>query len=1081
MRVTHQKSPAPRSSRRNEAQTPAPVEKHNSHLEVCFTHGARLPILCFTLSLIFAPCARTSHAAEPTNETHWSLQPVKRPTLPAAPKQWKPRNPIDHFIFARLAGTRLAPSPEATRRVLLRRLYFDLLGLPPTPEAARAFETDKRPDAYERVVEQLLASPHYGERWAQHWLDVVRFAETHGFEMNQPRPNAWRYRDYVIASFNDDKPYDRFVAEQLAGDVLGEDAATGFLVAGSWDQVKSVDPVLTAAQRADELHDMVGTTGTAFLGMTVGCARCHNHKFDPIPQVDYYAMKACLAGVQHGERKLRTPELSAQEKEAAQSKTELEEIEKELTRFEPLVRTGRLLMLEPEPAFGSKTIHQYKPARRMGYSVGSAPGEKSDPGGPNRLPNLSRGFLTWSNCAGCDVFAFQPGVEGRFRIELSWGAGPAQATDAAFYLDKDGDLRTTDDQVKLATVNQRLFATQQGEAVTNKLWSGFYDAGVFELTSSNLIVLRGGTTPGTLSVGTLGLVEEESFAASQHALWRAPVNPRRNVERFVPTAAKRLRFTIERTTDAEPCIDELEVYTAGTDSTNVAAASFGTKPKASSVFPNSDLHTLAHLNDGAVGNSHSWISNERGKGWVELEFPQMVTIDRVVWGRDREQQYADRLALEYRIEVAAGSNDWRQVASSQDRIPYNSGRTSVLEVTSSGLTPEEAARAKDLGRQKTRLENRLKELSAFPMVYAGVFTNNPDPTHRLQRGDAMQKREIIEAGALSAIPVSFHAPTGSTDSPDARRTKDSGGDAATPELPAMSTTEDQKRRLGLAQWISDSRNPLPARVIVNRLWQHHFGEGLVSTPSDFGKKGSPPSHPELLDWLASELVKPATRGTPSELSPKSWSLKHIHRLIVTSTTYRQASATRPEAARIDTGSRLLWRYPPQRLEAEPLRDTILFVSGKLNEAAGGPGFSAFEANDNYVRVYNPRKEFGPPEWRRMIYMTKVRMQQDSTFGAFDCPDGGQVAPKRMHSTTPLQALNLLNSSFMLQQSDFFAERLRREAGNDVAAQVRRAFELAYNRPPDADELKAARAFIGQQTLSLFCRTLFNSNEFLAVD
>jgi hypothetical protein len=293
-------------------------------------------------------------------------------------------------------------------------------------------------------------------------------------------------------------------------------------------------------------------------------------------------------------------------------------------------------------------------------------------------------------------------------------------------------------------------------------------------------------------------------------------------------------------------------------------------------------------------------------------------------------------------------------------------------------------------------------------------------------------------------------------------------------------TPDQSRRLTLATWIANPANPLPARVMVNRLWQHHFGEGIVSTPSDFGKNGARPTHPALLEWLAAELMVPEIR-TGDKSTVKPWSLKHIQRLIVTSATYRQSSAARSDGIATDAASRLLWRFPPQRLEAEPLRDTILTISGKLDPTPGGPGFSAFEPNDNYVRVYNPKKEFGPAEWRRMVYMTKVRMQQDSTFGAFDCPDGGQIAPKRMRSITPLQALNLLNSEFMLQQSELFAERLKREAGKKMKAQVRLAFQLAFNREPDADEIKGAQNLIAQEGLTLFCRALFNTNEFVFVE
>src|SRR5262249_27570479 len=272
---------------------------------------------------------------------HWSFKPVQRPPVPTLVLPASElKNPIDAFVGSKLAQNKLTLCPEAERRILLRRLYFDLIGLIPTPEEVRAFEQDTTPTAYEKIVDQLLASPRYGERWARHWLDVVRFAETTGFEVNTPRPNAWPYRDYVIRAFNENKPYDRFILEQIAGDIFGEEAATGFLVAGPDDKVKSPDPVLTANQRADELHDMVSTTGSAFLGLTVGCARCHNHKFDPIPQTDYYAIRAVFEGVQHGDRPLKTSEAAAKEKELRQRQKRLETIDAKLAAFAPLAQVG---------------------------------------------------------------------------------------------------------------------------------------------------------------------------------------------------------------------------------------------------------------------------------------------------------------------------------------------------------------------------------------------------------------------------------------------------------------------------------------------------------------------------------------------------------------------------------------------------------------------------------------------------------------------------------------------------------------------------------------------------------------------
>ena len=831
--------------------------------------------------------------SQKAKEIHWSFKPVARPSVPVfKDRASRFANPIDAFVLAKLAESKLTLSRPADRRTLIRRLSFDLVGLPPTPEEVRAFEQDKSPDAYEKLVENLLASPHYGERWARHWLDVVRFAETTGFEVNTPRPNAWPYRDYIIRAFNEDKPYDRFIIEQIAGDVLGEDAATGFLVAGPEDLVKSPDPVLTSNQRADELHDMVSTTSSAFLGLTVGCARCHNHKFDPIPQTDYYAIKAIFEGVRHGERTLATGDAAVKETELAERRQRLAEIDAKLAECEPLAQV---------------------------------------------------------------------------------------------------------ENVK-----------------TNEL--------------------------------------------------RAPVNPRKNVERFATTTARKVRFTVNQTSGAEPCIDELEVYTAGDKPRNVALASAGTQARASSVYPNSEIHRLEHLNDGRHGNSRSWISDERGKGWVELEFPEAVAIHRIIWGRDREQKFADRLATDYRIEVAMGSNDWRVVASSADRQPYQPGGKEKPVVSFAGMKPEQAAEAKKMVAERAEQEARIAELSKSAMIYGGTFTGTPGPTYRLNRGDPMQTREVIQPGALGLIPVKFDF---------ASKTND-----ATAKAKGGSLSENQQRRVALAKWMADPANPLTARVLVNRLWQYHFGEGLVSTPSDFGANGARPTNPELLDWLAAEFLNPSVTLPVSRCPP--WSLKHIHRLIVTSATYRQASDVRRECLAVDAGSRLLWRFPPRRLEAEPIRDQILAVSGKLDSKMGGPGFSFFEANDNYVRVYAPKKEFGPDTFRRMVYGTVVRQRPDGVFGVFDCPDGGQIAPKRTRSTTPLQALNLLNSGFMMQQAGFLAERLEKEAGQDVNAQVRRAFALAFQREADRREVEAAAKLIREAGLPVFCRALLNANEFVYV-
>jgi hypothetical protein len=344
------------------------------------------------------------------------------------------------------------------------------------------------------------------------------------------------------------------------------------------------------------------------------------------------------------------------------------------------------------------------------------------------------------------------------------------------------------------------------------------------------------------------------------------------------------------------------------------------------------------------------------------------------------------------------------------------------------------ARLQALLSERQRHEDELKVLTTFPMIYAGNFTE-PQQTHRLHRGDPMLKKEEVSPGALTR--VGFQPPS------------------------SFSATKEQERRLQLARWITDEANPLTARVMVNRVWHYHFGQGIVNTPSDFGLKGGRPTHPELLDWLATEFIA------------LGWRPKAIHRLILLSHTYCQASTPREDAMATDANNALLWRFAPRRLEAEAIRDSILAVSGALDLRMGGPGYHVFEPNNNYVRVYNPKQQFGPLEWRRMIYQYKPRMQQDATFGAFDCPDGGQIAPARSRSITALQALNLMNSPFLLQQAELFAERLSKEA-----SPVQRAFELAFGRKPTSEEAEAAQKLVCDHGLVAFCRALFNANEFL---
>ena len=816
-------------------------------------------------------------AARPTPETaHWSLQPVKAPPVPSSRFDHLATNPVDRFLFAKLQEKGLSPSPRTDKRTLLRRVTFDLTGLPPTPEELDAFERDSSPSAYEKLVDRLLASPAYGERWARHWLDVVRFGESDGYEPNYLRPGAWPYRDYVIRAFQQDLPYPRFIAEQLAGDQLAPDdphvnAATGFLVAGVHDVVVNQTREGTLVQRSADLDDITGTTGAAFLGLTVACARCHDHKFDPIPQEDYYRLTAVFAGVRHAERPLQARKLTPAQRQAAEN-----------------------------------------------------------------------------------------------------AALQAQQV--------TGFLRDLDQEAR-----RRVLHRETGKVL------------------------------------------------------RPAVDSRRTVERFPPVTARFVRFTVLRTNDgAEPCLDELELYGPGRE-TNLALAQQGTKATASSEYPGSTIHRIPHLNDGRHGNDRSWISQERGGGWAQLELLRPELLDRVVWSRDATEppRFRDRLATAYRVEVSLDGRHWQTVATQEGRAAAPEAiPTEKLVAT---LTADEKQQRQRWLKERTRLRQVAEQLRPV-QAYLGQFTP-PEAIHLLKRGDVLSPGPVIPPGALTGIP------------------------GYSGDLSLTRPEQEGQRRLALARWLGDARNPLTARVLVNRLWQQHFGQGIVATPSDFGAAGAKPTHPELLDWLAADFMA------------HGWRSKRLHKLLVMSHTYCQTHATTPEAQAKDAGNELLGRMRLRRLDAEMVRDAILTVSGKLDPRMYGPGYALFRYRTMNVAIYEPLEEQGPETWRRSIYQTMPRAYRDDLLAKFDCPENSQRTPRRDLTTTPLQALTLLHSSFVLQQAGFLADRLRQHSP-DPARQIDLAFRLTFGRAPTPTEQAAALKLVHHHGLPALGRALFNANEFL---
>jgi hypothetical protein len=881
------------------------------HLTCKTSAGATLLLaaLIFTLPSLARPeDGAARQAVRPAMAPLWSFKPVRLPEIPHSPFDGLSSNPVDRFVFARLAQRGLKPSSLADRRTLLRRVTVDLTGLPPTPEETDAFLQDRRPDAYERVVDRLLASSAYGERWGRDWLDVVRYGESNGYEQNHVRADAWPYRDYVIGAFNADIPYPQFISEQLAGDALAREnptaqAATGFLVAGTHDTVGIQTDEGTRQQRSNDLDDIVSTTGAAFLGLTVGCAKCHDHKFDPIPQRDFYRLAACFAGVRHGERPLRS-RTEAEKQEEAQASARVAETQNAI----------------------------------------------------NDLDNLARAVA----------------------------------------------LRSRGEPVAL----------------------------------------------------------------------RPAVNARRNEDAFTPVNARFIRFTILGTNDgAEPCLDELQVF--GSDAPgNLALATAGAKASASSLLPGFAIHQVPHLNDGQFGNEHSWISSARGAGWAQIELPKEHSIYRVVWSRDGAEipRFDDRLPVRYRIELSRDGQMWSIVSTESGRA----GTRDYIHPDEllKAMTPEQRTLRHSLQERLAADNQSLARLRGAGSAYIGQFSA-PDPIYVLRRGDVMQRGEVVQPGALSQVSL------------------------LNSDLLTSSPASEPERRLALARWIGDPRNPLTARVFVNRVWQYHFGRGIVGTPSDFGRNGENPTHPELLDWLASTFMRDAgggethLAGRQEQRKPgdeKSfasspgrgfgWHLKPLHRLLVTSYTYRQVSATNVGGVAKDASNTLLWRMNLRRMEAEAVRDAVLATSGKLDRRMGGPGYKLYKYSVVNVAIFEPLESFAPETWRRGVYQQAARGIRDDLLGAFDCPESSQRAPKRESTTTALQALSLLNGPFVAQQAGFFAERVRKDAGEIPAAQVRRAFQLAFDRLPEPDEQQAAVSLVQRQGLGAVCRALLNANEFL---
>jgi Protein of unknown function (DUF1553)/Protein of unknown function (DUF1549)/Concanavalin A-like lectin/glucanases superfamily len=881
----------------------------------------------------------TLAAAEPEGADWWSLRKLTRPEPPAVKRKDWVRNPIDAFVLAALEARGLQPAPAADKASLLRRVTFDLIGLPPTPQEIDAFLKDDSPGAYAKVVDRLLASPHYGERWARHWLDVARFSESQGFEYDRIRDHAWRYRDYVVQSFNEDKPYPQFVKEQIAGDVIEPVSpngiiATGFLTAGPWDEAGngSVSKQVKARVREEELEDVIGTVGQTFMGLTVNCARCHDHKFDPILQKDYYRFKAAFEGVHYGNRPILTPDQSRQrDVETARVNKQIEEINGRLAALEHIGRDkarrdhSTLTVAERPP----------KPVARWAFETDA----KDSIGG---LHGTLMGGAVVEN--------------GRLKLN-----GKTAFMETA-PLDQPIREKTLEAWVAPARLDQRgggvlslenkegnpFDAIVYGERVIGRWMAG----SEFYVRTRDLEGPPETVKPGELIHIAIVYAADNSISVYHNGELYAPP--------YLPADAKATLRT----------------------------------------YPAADSRLLLGLRHTGAGN-----------GFFAGEIAEARLYDKALSA----------------TEVAESSK------AGLDKV--------TAERITEALTPEQRQEHDRLMRELTASRDALKVMQSPPLAWCAV-PSVPPPTFLLKRGDVDKPGEQVVAGGLSAIK------------------------APAPDFGLTADAPEGTRRLKLAEWLTNADNPLPARVMANRIWHHHFGRGIVATPNDFGFNGEEPTHPELLDWLASEFIS------------QGWSVKKLQKLLVTSATYRQSSAYNAKAAEQDADDRSLWRFAPRRLEGEAVRDAMLAVSGQLNPQIGGPSFRPFTVTVFNSAFYTLTDSPDPEQNRRTLYRINVESAKSPLLEAFDCPDPSTKTPRRAVTTTPLQALALMNNSFVLRQARCFGERVRKEGGDDPETQVRLAYLLAFGRRPTKDEAERAAPLAKKYGPETLCWVLLNSSEFL---